>query len=254
MRTGHHVTTPSGRAKTRRVLGTSTAIAILLLGPLAGVASAHVGITADDATQGGYTKLTFRVPTEKDVPTIKVEVAMPTDTPIASVRFQPKDGWAYTVTKAAPATPLSNDDGAVTEIVTRIVWTATGDGVKPGEFDEFNVSAGPLPKTDQVVFKVLQTYSDASVVSWIEEQAAGAPEPDYPAPVLKLAPASAEGGAAAGSSVIATIATAPATTTGTAAIATDSTPIMLAVIALVLGVLSLVGVGYVLVRGRKASD
>jgi periplasmic copper chaperone A len=60
--------------------------------------------------------------------------------------------------------------------------------IKPGQFQEFPVSAGPLPATDKLVFKALQTYSDGNVVRWIEEPGADGKEPEHPAPVLKLKP------------------------------------------------------------------
>ena len=56
------------------------------------------------------------------------------------------------------------------------------------QFQEFDVSLGPLPDIDQIVFKALQTYSDGEIVRWIDEPAAGT-EPEHPAPVLKLAAA-----------------------------------------------------------------
>ena len=67
--------------------------------------------------------------------------------------------------------------------------------IKPGQFQEFDVSLGPLPEVDQIVFKALQTYSDGEVVRWIEEPASGQ-EPEYPAPVLKLTKAQDDGTAA----------------------------------------------------------
>jgi hypothetical protein len=42
---------------------------------------------------------------------------------------------------------------------------------------------GPLPQSDQVVFKALQYYSDGQVVRWIQAPTAGAPRPS---PVLQL--------------------------------------------------------------------
>ncbi len=46
---------------------------------------------------------------------------------------------------------------------------------------------GPLPtNTKQLVFKAIQTYSDGTTVNWIQRTVKGAPEPDHPAPVLKL--------------------------------------------------------------------
>jgi hypothetical protein len=51
----------------------------------------------------------------------------------------------------------------------------------------FSVLAGTLPSnTNQLVFKALQTYSDGTVVSWIEPTVKGAPAPEHPTPILKL--------------------------------------------------------------------
>ncbi len=191
---------------TARAVTALTAATGLLLVPLAGMASAHVTVQGPGATQGGFTKLTFRVPTEKDVPTTKIEVAFPEDTPIASVRIKPHAGWTATLTKAAPKEPFEAFGEPVTEVVTRITWTADAGnkGIAPDQFDEFDVSAGPLPEADQITFKALQTYADGEVVRWIEEAAPGAEEPEHPAPVLKLAAAEAEtDGATAGASPVA---------------------------------------------------
>lgn len=167
-------------------------------------ASAHVTVNPNTATQGGYTKVTFRVPNERDdASTTKVEIALPTDKPIASVSLRPVQGWTTVAENGKLATPIKTDDGEITEAVVKITWTAAPDAaIKPHQFQEFDVSLGPLPATDQLVFKALQTYSDGEVVRWIDEPAAGT-EAEHPAPVLKLtkkadasAPASAAGPAA----------------------------------------------------------
>ena len=173
----------------RRVALIAVAVTGMLALPMAGTASAHVTVQAPGATQGGYTKLIFRAPTEKDVPTTKVEIAFPADQPIASVRVKAQPGWTYELTRGAPAKPLEAHGSPVTEVVQRITWTATDKGIGPEEFEEFEVSAGPLPKTDKLVFKTLQTYADGDVVRWIEEQAPGGEEPEHPAPSLELAAA-----------------------------------------------------------------
>lgn len=159
-------------------------------------ALAHVTVNAADATQAGFTVLTFRVPTESDTAsTTGIKVQFPADQPLAFVSVKPKAGWTYTVTKAKLPTPVKTDDGEVTDYTSVIDWKAsTGAGIKPGEFDEFQVSAGPLPKAPSMTFKAIQTYSDGKVVSWIEVPPAGSTtEPDLPAPTLKLATAPAEG-------------------------------------------------------------
>jgi uncharacterized protein YcnI len=153
-------------------------------------ASAHVSVNPSNATQGGYSKLTFRVPNEKDgLATTQVEVNLPQDTPIASVSVKPTNGWTATATKSKLDKPIKSGDGEITEAVTKIVWKAnTPDAaIQPGQFQEFDVSAGPLPAADKIVFKALQTYSDGDVVRWIEEPAADGKEPAHPAPTLKLA-------------------------------------------------------------------
>jgi uncharacterized protein YcnI len=171
------------------------------------VASAHVTVNPNTAQQGAYTKVSFRVPNEeKDQSTTALEVDLPADHPIASVSVKPVPGWTATATTSTLATPIKTDDGEVTQAVTKIVWT--GGKIDPGQFQEFDVSLGPLPKdTDQLVFKALQTYSDGTVVRWIDTPPAGQ-EADHPAPVLHLTPA---GTSPAGTSGASGAAAAPST-------------------------------------------
>ena len=72
----------------------------------------------------------------------------------------------------------------ITEAVARITWD--GGVIAPEEFQEFEVSLGPLPDTDRMVFKALQTYSNGDVVRWIDLPTPGGKDPDHPAPVLTL--------------------------------------------------------------------
>ncbi|MCW2680905.1 MAG: hypothetical protein JWM62_2306 [Frankiales bacterium] len=171
----------------RRLSTVAAAAAVALVVPLTGIASAHVTVSAPGATQGGYTKLTFRVPNEKPSATTKLEIGFPEDTPIASVRVKPKDGWTYELVSTQLAEPLDLHGREISEVVSRVIWTATGPGIGATEFDEFEVSAGPLPETEKLVFPALQTYADGDTVRWIEEPVEGAQEPEKPAPVLELA-------------------------------------------------------------------
>jgi periplasmic copper chaperone A len=154
-------------------------------------ASAHVTISPNTAAQGSETKLTFNMPAEEDnANAVKLEIDIPTNNPIANVSIEPKIGWTYTVENTPLAQPITTDDGTVTQAISKITWTATNGGLKPGEFDEFDISAGPLPdNTNQIEFKALQTYSNGDIVRWIDDTPVNGPEPDHPAPVLKLTPA-----------------------------------------------------------------
>jgi uncharacterized protein YcnI len=178
---------------------TVAAGAVVLTFALAAPASAHVSVNPNSASKGGYTKVAFRVPNEKDdADTTKVEVNLPTDKPIASVSLKPLAGWTAESVKSKLATPVKTADGEITEAISKITWTAgAGAGIKPGQFEEFEVSMGPLPDTDRVVFKTLQTYSDGEVARWIEEPATDGSEPEHPAPVLALTAAAPAGGATA---------------------------------------------------------
>ena len=210
----------------KRVAGPRRTAAVLLpaaalsLFAAAGVAQAHVTVNPDTGTQGAWTKVSFRVPNEEaNASTTAVEIDLPTDHPIASVSVRPVPGWTATTTSSPLATPLKTDDGEVTSAVSKIVWA--GGKIDPGQFEEFDVSLGPLPATGQIVFKALQTYSDGSVVRWIDIPQPGQPEPDHPAPILKLAPASAPAGADGQASAPA--GPAPAAASGSPSVALSAT-------------------------------
>ncbi|MEU4118333.1 YcnI family protein [Kitasatospora sp. NPDC028055] len=156
---------------------------------LAGPAFAHVTVNPGSAAQGGYTAVDFRVPNESDTAsTVKLEVNLPLDHPLASVRTLPLPGWTAAVEKAKLDKPIKVHGNDVNEAVSKITWTADpGTKIAPGQFQEFRVSLGPLPTdADSMVFKALQTYDNGDVVRWIDEAAAGQPEPAHPAPALKL--------------------------------------------------------------------
>jgi uncharacterized protein len=207
---------------------------ILLVGVLVAVfalaapASAHVTVTAPGATEGGSDQLiTFRVPNESaKATTTQVQVSFPTDTPIASVLPQPVAGWTITTTTTKLAKAITTDDGEVTEAVSLVTWKAktAADGIPVGQFQQFDVIAGQLPKTPTLTFPAIQTYSDGTVTKWIETPAPGSTaEPDHPAPVLTLSAS----------------ASASAASRGTSSSASDTGAVVLAVIALVVAAAAL---------------
>ena len=101
---------------------------------------------------------------------------------------------AYNMVQPITRSKFITAHGAeITEAVSKITWTAAGadTSIKAGQFQEFEVSAGPLPEVDQIIFKTLQTYSDGNIVRWIDEPTNGQ-QLEHPAPVLKLAKAPAD--------------------------------------------------------------
>ena len=183
------------RRRRSRLVAAATLTAGLVL--TASPAWAHVTINPDEAAQGGFTAVSFRVPNERDDSgTTSLTVEFPTDHPITSVSVKPKAGWSATVERAPLPGPVEGEGGGeITEAVSRITWT--GGRIGPGEFDEFDVSMGPLPDdTDELVFNALQTYESGEVVRWIEPTPPGGPEPEFPAPVLNLVAGGDEHGGA----------------------------------------------------------
>ena len=235
-------------AKGGAVLGATAILALTT----AGLASAHVtASTPKDAVQGGYTKVTFRVPNERpDSGTVKLEVTLPAEYPLASVSTKPTPGWKVEAVKEKLATPVKSHGREVTEAVRTVTWTADpGSRIEPGQFNEFDLSIGPLPdNTDQLILPAKQTYDSGEVVDWnAPPPAEGADEPERPAPVLKLV-AKADGDAHG-------TATATAVADGhdtAAAGSTDDTARWLGGAGLAVGALGLgLGAGAVL-RSRRA--
>jgi uncharacterized protein YcnI len=224
----------------KRLALVTGAVLVAVFG-FAAPAAAHVTVNPQEATQGGYARLAFRVPNESDTAsTTKLEVVLPEDAPVASVSTMPLAGWTVAVEKRTVSPPVEVHGSQVSEVVAKITWTAAaGGGVKPGEFQEFPVSMGPLPDVQKMVFKTLQTYSDGNISRWIEEPAEGAAEPEQPAPVLTLTAAS----------------TPPSAATGSGSSDSDSDsgtlPITLAIVGLVAGLGGLVLGGLAFARTRR---
>lgn len=129
-------TAHSGRrgrlARRLPVVGGLAAGSVLLL---AVPAFAHVSVQPGQAEQGGYATINFKVPNERDnASTVKLEVTLPADHPLASAMPQPVPGWKIDVTKSKLDKPLETHGKKLTEAVSKITWTADGGKI-----------AGPVP-------------------------------------------------------------------------------------------------------------
>src|SRR3954451_4032419 len=115
---------------------------------------------------------------------------IPANPPIPRLPAKPVPGWTITVTTVTLAKPVTTDDGTFSTAVSEVTWA--GGTIAPGQYQDFSVSADPLPDgVSQLAFKAIQTYSDGNVVRWIDLPQAGQPESEHPAPVLALTPAGA---------------------------------------------------------------
>jgi uncharacterized protein YcnI len=166
-------------------------VAVLAFLSVATAASAHVTVSSPDATPGGFGKLVFLVPTESaSASTVQVTVTLPSASPFAEVSAKSLPGWSIATTETKLAKPITTDDGfTLTKAVSTVTWTArTGQGIAPGQFNEFELSVGPFPKgTAPMSLPTTQTYSDGTVVKWDEPSPASGAGPEHPAPRLELA-------------------------------------------------------------------
>jgi uncharacterized protein YcnI len=164
---------------------------------IAPAASAHVSVSSPDASPGGFGKLVFRVPTESaTASTVKLTVTLPADIPFAEVSAKSLPGWSIATTEKHLAKPITTDEGfTLTKAVSTVTWTAgNGQGISPGQFNDFELSVGPFPEgTDAITLPTRQTYSDGSVVTWDQPTPASGKEPEHPVPTLELGSSAAPG-------------------------------------------------------------
>ena len=186
----HLSTRPPSRWRRPLLVLAGLATAGLALLPAA-TASAHVRVTPDNPTSGGFSALTFRVPNESATAgTVKLTVKLPQDTPFLYVSTKPVPGWTAAATTSKLTKPVESHGTTLTEAVTEVSWTADkGVSIGPGEYQEFSLSVGPLPDPATILLPTTQTYSDGTVAAWDQATPASGEEPERPAPALVVVPA-----------------------------------------------------------------
>ena len=121
----------------------------------------HAVVNPAVAPPGAYQMYVLRVPTERDVPTTRIEITFPADVTVVS--FADVPGWEIAVK---------------TEGSGRIVgatWTGT---LPPHRFVDFPFVAVNPRDDATIVWPVTQTYAGGEVVEW-----AGPEDSDTPASV-----------------------------------------------------------------------
>ena len=126
-------------------------VVVLLLAILVApsIVFAHAVVFPKTSAPGAYEKYVLRVPNERDVPTIKVEIKFPESLRVVS--FEEVAGWKLQV--------LADS----TQRVTGAVWT----GVLPKErFVEFPFVAVNPKDSASVTWPTYQTYQGGERVEW----------------------------------------------------------------------------------------
>jgi len=138
------------------VLGTLLAVGVTLLA--ASLAFAHAVVYPKTSKTGGYEKYVLRVPNEKAVPTLRVEIRFPAELRVTS--FGDVAGWQLEV---------------LTDSAKRIVGAVWTGSLPPQRFVEFPfVGANPKAAT-RLVWPVYQTYAEGPRVEWTGAEGSKSP-------------------------------------------------------------------------------
>jgi len=122
---------------------------LLALFVVPSIAFAHAVVFPKTSTPGAYEKYVLRVPNERDVPTLRVELHFPTGLRVVS--FADVPGWKLQVLT----------DSA--QRITGAVWT----GVLPKErFAEFPFVAVNPKDSTSLAWPTYQTYANGERVEW----------------------------------------------------------------------------------------
>jgi uncharacterized protein YcnI len=112
---------------------------------------AHVIVVPAEAPPAVVQRYSLLVPSEKSIPTTRVEVQFPDGLQVAEVEAIP--GWRATTHKDREGRILS------------AIWD--GGSIPPGQFTEFGVVARNPEAQAELTWKAIQTYQDGSEVQWI---------------------------------------------------------------------------------------
>ncbi|WP_339315723.1 DUF1775 domain-containing protein [Paenibacillus sp. FSL R10-2734] len=139
------------------------AAATLLL--FAAVASAHVTVAPAQSSTGAWETYTLKVPSEKDVATVQVDLRIPAGAEFKQYEVTP--GWDVTI------------DG------NKVSWIANGEGIQKGQFQRFYFTAKNPDSAGEIAWDAYQHYADGSLVQWSGE--AGAENPHSVTSIVQAA-------------------------------------------------------------------
>lgn len=143
---------------------------LALAGALPAPALAHVDVLPTEAVVGQAERFTVRVPSERELDTVAVQMLFPDQITVYSVN--PPPGWTARI--------LYRPDRRTRGVVFR------GGRIGQGEFEEFDLLGTPQQE-GTAVWTARQTYADGVVKPWTGPpgdpgEASGESGPDDPGP------------------------------------------------------------------------
>jgi uncharacterized protein YcnI len=147
---------------TIRTLARRLSLALVLAAGLSlavtSVANAHAVVYPKASKTGGYEKYVLRVPNEKNVPTLRVEIRFPAGLRVTA--FEDVPGWQLEVLT----------DSA--KHVIGAVWTGN---LPPQRFVEFPFVAANPKEATKLVWPAFQTYEGGLRVDWTGSEGSKTP-------------------------------------------------------------------------------
>ncbi|HLH32992.1 MAG TPA: DUF1775 domain-containing protein [Terriglobia bacterium] len=132
----------------------------VFLGMTIGTAYGHVTVQPKQSAAGAVEKYTMRVPTEKFVPTVRVEVKFPPTLEVTS--FESKPGWKIEEKKGASG---------------KLIGVTLTGSIPTGESASFDFSARNPKEEGKLYWKVIQIYQDGSKSEWTGAEGSRTPAP-----------------------------------------------------------------------------
>ena len=126
----------------------------------AGSLFAHVTVQPKQSKTGASEKYTIRVPTEKFIPTVRIEVEFPANLAVSS--FEPKPNWKIEEKKDSSG---------------RVAGVTLSGSIPPGESLGFTFTARNPGDAGKLIFKAIQTYEDGTKVEWTGPEGSRTPAP-----------------------------------------------------------------------------
>ncbi len=128
--------------------------------PVAATAVAHVTVWPKESTIKAHQKYEVRVPNEKQVDTVAVEVRFPPGLEARS--FEQKPGWM--------TEPVRDASGKT----VGVRWTGR---LPPQQFAEFGILAVNPASAGELSWTAVQTYADRTSVEWSGPKGSKTPAP-----------------------------------------------------------------------------
>ena len=145
------------RTQRTRISFIAIAAALMLAAPAFG----HVRMSPRESAPGATERYIMRVPTERQSPTVRIEVQFPADVTVTAL--DPAQGWTIEQKKDAQGK------------IVGAVWS--GGSIPFAEYREFYFSAKNPATEMKLEWKAIQIYKDGTRSEWTSPENSRTPSP-----------------------------------------------------------------------------